>query len=437
MTKMNTDILPKGLILCAVSGGADSMYLLCRLRELGCPVAAAHFNHGLRTGEADRDEAFVKNFCESQNIPFTAGRGDVSRYARENRLSTEDAARQMRYAFLEETARRIGASAIATAHTADDNAETVLLHLIRGAGLGGLGGIPPVRGNLRRPMLSLTRQEVESYLRERDIPFVTDSTNEADDYARNRLRHRVLPALREENPALERAVGRMTALLREDEEFLSGLAADFVRQFGSGKSLPADKLAALPKPIARRVVRQMAGRSITAEQTEAVLHIAQSGGFTHIGGLEIGCSEGQLVFGAKARAPLPDRVLPVGQEVYLPEAGLRARCEPLKEYPAFVNKPFNTFFFPYENIYGNITVTARKPGDKYRPAGRGCTKTLKALFMEKGVPSWERESVPVLRDDMGILGVYGFPPAERAAARPGDGGVLKVEFLPATPDERG
>ena len=147
---VRSDLLPdEGLILCAVSGGVDSMYLLSTLFESGHAVAAAHFNHGLRGAEADRDEAFVRDFCAGRGIAFHAGRGDTRAYAARNRLGIEEAARTLRYAFLERTADICGAAVIATAHTADDNAETLLMHLTRGAGLHGLGGIP--RGARHRP----------------------------------------------------------------------------------------------------------------------------------------------------------------------------------------------------------------------------------------------------------------------------------------------
>ena len=140
-TKMNEDLLSKGkLTLCAVSGGIDSMYLLCRLSELGYPLAAAHFNHRLRGEESDRDEAFVRNFCRERDIPFYAGSGDVAAEAGRRGIGTEEAARILRYEFLEKTADEVGADLIATAHTADDNAETILLNLARGAGLRGLCG---------------------------------------------------------------------------------------------------------------------------------------------------------------------------------------------------------------------------------------------------------------------------------------------------------
>lgn len=426
---MNTELLPRsGVILCAVSGGADSVYLLFRLRELGYAAAAAHYHHGLRGENADRDEAFVHELCRAHDIPLVSERGDAAAYARERRLGIEEAARELRYAFLERAADAMSASVIATAHTADDNAETILMRLIRGAGLRGLGGIPPVRGRIVRPLLDETHDEALAYLSARGIPHVEDETNAGDVYFRNRLRHAVMPRLRAENPSFSRTVSRTAALLREDEAFLAGLAEDFLRRNSDGSSLPAAELAALPRPIALRAVRLMAD-GISAEQAGSVLALAQSGGYTDVSGMRVGVSGGRVIFGVPSCDVLPTAALEPGRKLALPGTGLTILCEKIPVFPADVYKSLNTFYLKCENICGSIIVTARRPGDKYRPAGRGCSKSIKQLFLEAGVPRWERGSVPVLRDGSGILGVYGFGPAERACARPGDRDVIRIQFL--------
>ena len=435
---MNTELLPRdGQILCAVSGGADSMYLLERLRELGYTVAAAHFDHGLRGEDSRRDAAFVRDWCREHGIPFTGGEGDTAAYAAEHRLGTEEAARILRYDFLERAADEQGAAVIATAHTADDNAETFLLHLTRGAGPRGLGGIPPVRGRIVRPMLDVTREEVLVYLAEHDIPHVEDATNAGDAYARNRVRHHVLPALRAENPAFSEAVGRTARLLREDEDYLNGLALCFLEENATDDgTIPADAFTRLPAPVARRVVRCMAG-PIPLEQTDRVLALAKTGGTADLTGLRVQVSEGRILFGPASEPILPERTVRPGEELLLPEAGLRLRCKKISAYPDDVHKSFNTFLFSCENINETVTVTSRRPGDRYRPLGRGCTKTLKALFLEDGVPRWRRGVIPVLRDGTGILGVYGMPPAERAAARPEDTDILRIDFWILDPEREG
>ena len=192
------NMLPQGsTVLCALSGGADSMALLSVLEALAKPrsltLHAAHFNHQLRGEESQRDEDFVVQWCQKRGIPLVVGRGDVAQEAQEQGKGVEETARAMRYGFLTATAQELGADKIATAHNADDNAETLLLHLARGTGLDGLTGIPPVRGILIRPLLATPRIDIAVYLAQEEIPHVEDSSNQDTVYARNRLRQEVMP----------------------------------------------------------------------------------------------------------------------------------------------------------------------------------------------------------------------------------------------------
>ena len=419
---MNTEFLREP-VLCAVSGGIDSMYLLCRLRAMGWRVIAAHFNHRLRGEESERDERFVRAFCGERDIPCVVGSGDVGAYARENGLGTEEAARAKRYEFLERAADELSAGCIATAHTADDNAETMLFNLARGSGLRGLSGIPPVRGRIVRPMLSVTRAEAERWLEAQGIAHVEDSTNADDAYARNRIRRAVVPVLRSVNAGFVENAARSAALLRADEAYLSAQAAEHIRLHGAD----AAALAALPEPVAARAVRQLAGRPVSAGHIAAVLHIAKAGGAADIPGMRVVRAGGKLVFGAAEGGVLPDRSVAEGMTP-LPEAGLLLRCG--RGTAEAVCRPFTTFCFSSDKICGKISVTARRAGDRLRPAGRGCTKTLKQLFLEGGVEPGRRDAWPVLRDENGILAVYGLAVGERACAQPGEPDAIKIEFIP-------
>ena len=210
---------PGDTVICAVSGGADSVALLFGLyllkEKLGITLQAAHFNHHLRGAESDRDEAFVRQLCDRYEIPLTVGEGEII----PGKKGLEAAARDARYAFLRSLPGKI-----ATAHTADDNAETVLMHLVRGTGLKGLGGIAPVSGKVIRPMLNVTRQQVEAFLREYCLSFVEDSSNGGDDFLRNRLRHHVIPLLTKENPRFAENTSAMAQRLRQDEAALEKAA---------------------------------------------------------------------------------------------------------------------------------------------------------------------------------------------------------------------
>lgn len=255
-------------VCAALSGGADSVSLLlalCALKdELSVEVAACHLNHGLRGGESDADERFCRELCERLCVPLYSKKINVSELVQKHE-SVEEAARRARYAFFEEALERFGEKCVlATAHSANDNAETVLLNLTRGTGLLGLCGIPPVRGfggsgerRVIRPLIGCTRGEIERYLSGAGQDFVTDKTNLSEDYTRNKLRRRVLPELAAINPSVVSTIGRMTETLRGDSAFLQSLAEKALEETREGRGWNAAAVAKLPPPIRARVIREI------------------------------------------------------------------------------------------------------------------------------------------------------------------------------------
>ena len=273
------DMLPKGSrVLCAVSGGADSMCLMHWLSDnaeaLGISVAAAHFEHGIRGDESLRDMAFVEEACRANGIQLFIGRGDVPLYAEEKAIGLEEAARELRYEFLERTAEENGFGRIATAHNADDNAETVIFNLARGSGAAGICGIPPVRGNIVRPLLETTRAEIERYLEERGVSHIEDSTNSSQQYSRNKIRLQIMPVLREINPSVSKAILRTGDMLREDNRLLEALADEFIASHFNGESVRSKELAALPDAVEARVIRKLCPQTISAVHTNDIMKLA-------------------------------------------------------------------------------------------------------------------------------------------------------------------
>jgi tRNA(Ile)-lysidine synthase len=417
------DMLPQGSrVLACVSGGADSIALLTALLEISAAqrelhIEVAHFNHQLRGGESDRDEAFVRERCRLLNVPCHVGTANVKSLARKQKVGTEVAARDARYAYFRELAAQINADRVATAHTANDNLETILFNMARGTGTRGLAGIPPRRGDIIRPMLTVTRSEVEELLASRGLAHIEDSSNSTDDYARNAIRHHVVPVLTRLNPRVVANASRTAEHLRADDDYLFSLADDFLaRQPDNSVAIP--DLLELPKPVAVRALRRLTGAA-DAERVSAVFALASSekqSGRVSVPKGSIYKDYGKL----KLVPPQPEyqlddiEVIP-GQTIAISELNLRILCEFTENFDKF-NKSFTSFFFNYENICGKMHVRSRAPGDAMRLHGRDCTKSLKKLFNEARIPPRDRDSVPVLADDLGVLAVYGIGIAERAAA---------------------
>ncbi len=301
---------PGARVLVGLSGGSDSValtLLLLDLAEYGefSVISVAHLNHRLRESAA-RDEDFCRDFALRHQLRIAVEAVDVQTYARREKLSLEDAARRVRYVFLEKTAADLNANRIAVGHTEDDQAETLLLKLMRGAGLTGLAGIYPQRGLLIRPVLETTRLELREYLRSRGETWVEDETNEDLDNPRNRVRHRVLPELdRAAGAATRPAIARAAGLIREDGQWLDEVAAGRFAALGvataDGMELDAATLAAEPPAIVRRVLlramRQAAGnREIGLDHVEAAMALLGSGeGGVDVPGTRVELRRGKLV----------------------------------------------------------------------------------------------------------------------------------------------
>ncbi|MDR0671134.1 MAG: tRNA lysidine(34) synthetase TilS [Oscillospiraceae bacterium] len=466
---------PGARVLCALSGGADSVALLFFLWEsrgvLGLArVAAAHFHHGLRGADADGDEAFVRSLCAAHGIALTVGRADVRAAAAARRAGVEETARALRYAFLAETARAGGFGWIATGHTAGDNVETVLLHLARGAGLPGMTGIPvkrrlteeeerfvlsedntdlpgmtgiPVKRRpllLVRPLLGVTRAEVEAFLRARALPHREDLSNGDRALARNRVRHEAVPALRTVNPKLEAAVSGMTALLRADEAFLAEQAARAlpeVRATPAGLAVEAGALWALPPALRTRAVRLLWVRALGRDAPLPLHHVASvlalcagvgpSAAHDLPGGLAARREYGALVIGPRPPAPraFAHPLCPAG-ETPVPEAGLLFVC---RGSPPYAPAPPGALRLRAETLAGAPVLRPRREGDALSLPGRPGGRTLKRLMIDRRFPRPLRAALPVLADDGGAVAAPFFGVDRRHAAAP-DAPALLITVHP-------
>ena len=405
-------VKPGDTVICAVSGGADSMALLWGMyllkEKLGIHLEAAHFNHKLRGEESDSDAEFVRKFCDFHDIPLHLGSGNVVPGPK----GLEAAAREARYAFL----RSLNGT-IATAHTADDNAETVLLHLIRGSGLRGLGGVTPKSEGLIRPMLDVTRAEVEAFLSENYIRHVEDSSNHGDEFLRNRLRHHVMPLLKAENPSIAPGLSAAAQRFREDAALLDTLAAAL-----DSTDVPA--LREAPGPLRRRALEGLLRKNGFPEpsaehirQAEAVVFSDKPSARVRFGGVTLRRSYDRLAVD-REQILLAQRPLPREGITALPELGLAVRT-------TVVAQPGEWTVCPQ----GQMVVRSRREGDALTT--RGGTKSLKKRFIDRKIPQWERSAVPVIADSQGVLAVYGFGADE---TRKSGGACVRIEFVTFSED---
>lgn len=422
---------PGDTVICAVSGGADSvcmLHVLLSLRgTLGITVEAAHFNHHLRGAESDRDEAFVRALCASMDVVLHAGGGDVRARAAQTHESVEEAARKLRYAFFSSLP-----GLIATAHTQDDNLETVLLNLTRGTGLAGLCGIPPKRGPFIRPMLAVTRAQIEGYLAANGLRYMTDSTNLLPDARRNRLRQSVVPLLRAENPSVCETAFRMCRLLEADDACLSAQAAQVLQCARVPGGIQCSRLTGCPDAIRTRAVRMLLREIHAPKLSER--HIASvdrllfsscpsarvslPGGFT-------ACREYDLLYLTDA-SPAPAFgavVLAAGGSVQLPGTRFLVRCE-IEENFSEIQNTLSTFAVKCDTIgtTTQILLRPRQAHDSMRTTGG--RKSVKKLMIDRKIPAARRNLIPVVADERGILGVYGIGINLDRAAAPGDRAVI-------------
>lgn len=440
------DMLPAGsTVLCAVSGGADSICLLHILLEMGrtqgFSVAAAHLNHQLRGEAAERDATFVENRCNMWKTPCVVERADVVGEAARRGKGVEETARILRYDFLRRAAEQTGAVRIATAHSADDNAETLLLHLIRGSGLQGLTGIPPRRGAVVRPMLTVTRAEILDYLSARSISYVEDVSNRDDSYTRNWVRHQVMPLLRTHNPKLTQSLSRTIQSLRNDNDYLNAQAAlscRAARRSAGGLAIQARSIAQLPSALAPRTVRlllkAMEGGedSCSSAHLNAVVQLCREGGPSAAVSLPNG-KRAQRVYEdlLLTNQPSPQTFSPVllnrNGETLLKGSGWRLLCRSAV-CPASQSSP-DHFYLSAEKCGETIVVRPRQIGDALRLPLRPGRKSIKKLMIDSKLPRHSRDLIPVLADEKGILAAAGFGPEADRLAQAGEP-AYEIRMIP-------
>ena len=435
----------------AVSGGADSVSLLDILHSLSeerLKLVVAHLNHRLRGEESDGDEAFVAALAQRYGLPFVCERVDVAALAGRARLSLEDAGRRARYAFLTKTAENYRASSIAVAHHLDDQAETVLMRLLRGAGGSGLSAMGSVSaGIVKRPLLPLSRAELEQYLKDRGLTWRNDSTNADTKILRNSIRHELIPLLKRYNPRISQRLAATAETLSLDEELLEQMTAAGYQRIAHHKGadvvLDAGALSREPKGLRLRLYRRALSELRGDLQRIALNHL-QSIDDLVIGGrpsarikLPGNCfvlrsyhsvsfspeppaaaKEWEITVSGAGRYPLPD-----GRILTVQPASSPASLQP---------SPSVAYLAP-EDVPFPWLLRSYRPGDRFRPLGMGGSQKIKELFINEKIPLSDRSRIPVLVSSERIVWVLGVRLGEEARLKPAASAGLRLEILDFTP----
>jgi tRNA(Ile)-lysidine synthase len=438
-------LAPGDRVIVALSGGADStalLRLLACLPDLPLDLVAAHLNHRLRGAESDADEEFARRLATQLEIPFECRRIDIKAVASEKGLNLEDAGRRERSAFFDELRRQRRAAAIALAHHADDQAETVLMRLLRGSGMTGLSGMAHLNGRgYVRPLLGIGRAEIEAYLSGIGQDWREDSSNRDVAFLRNRIRHELLPLLEQYNPAIRRRLAVTAGLLAEEESLLEQLAAQAVAEawqpVSGGMACSIQRLQAQPLPIRRRMVRQVLAKlagtleRFSHRHIQAVLALADS---THpnacltlpqgIGALR---EYGVLLLKQGGRSPENrDELVVDGPGCHrLPGGGVLS-VELSAAAPDFRTIAPDTAFFDLDRAPFPWLVRGFRPGDRIRPLGMAGQKKVKQLFIDGKVPFDQRRRTPLLFSGGELIWVVGLRRSQLSAIDATSTRIVKV-----------
>lgn len=450
-------------LLVGVSGGADSVALLSVLNRLrpvyGLILTASHFNHGMRAAESDRDEAFVRSLCESMGVPLLTGALKEGSCA--GGLSVEDFLRRHRYAFFEKARREAGALRVALGHHQGDQAETVLMNMIRGTGLGGLSGIPPVRdgGTFIRPLIDCSRYEIADYLAEKGLCFVEDRSNTDERFLRNRVRHCLMPELVNKfNPSIGETLCRLADVCREENDYMTAEAGLYLTRWKDGRAeempleVPIAELLRLHAALQRRIILTIvrstsaADSAIGFEHVKAVMDLAggsNPGGSLDLpGGLVVKRTYGLLEFspvedaGGRTRGRMaPGRPgnafnleVPVPGIVRIASLGMSIRFREIRGVPSLLESKRKAYL-DLDRIVFPLVLRSVQPGDRIQPLGMKGTRKLKSVFIDEKIPRRLRGAIPVLADGISVLWVPGVRLSERVRVGKGTERVLSAEIV--------
>lgn len=404
-------------IIVGVSGGPDSVALLHILNKLGYECIAAHCNFHLRMAESKRDELFVRNLCNTLKVKLECVDFDTKKYAKDNKLSIEMAARQLRYEWFEKIRSDNNAEAIATGHHADDNAETMLLNLIRGTGIKGLSGIPPINGKIIRPLLTCTREEILKYLHDNSLTYITDSTNLQNDFSRNKIRNQVIPILKEINPSVQHTFSKSIFRFRELNSFyeqcIEEKIADVVYKSEDQTLINIEKLCSNSSPalILYEILYPMGFHPDVIEKVFQNLQ-NESGKLFNSHNYRLLKDRNYLIITAnKDKSILVYNISHYEDTVFIPFKMKIERFERDKIQSLKTDK--NTIFVDADKIKFPLTIRNWQKGDVFFPFGMKGKKKLSDFFTDEKLSRNEKENIEVLISENEIIWIIGYRADDR------------------------
>ena len=411
---------PGERVLVALSGGADSVSLLIALKELGYSVFAVHVNHHLRGEESDRDEAFCKQLCERLGVDIYIEHVDVVGYCSETGKSTEESARILRYEALD---RHANNCKIATAHNLDDCFETTLFNLVRGCGIGGLTGIPPVRDNIVRPLIGTSRAEILEFLDSREQTFVTDSTNLEDDCSRNIIRLNVIPELKRINPSLIKTYKSSLENFESVGDYIDNEAEKLLE--ASRIAFPEDCDDFILANTLGKILRKN-GIEPSKQKIDELKSLVKTGGKINLKkGVYAVCKNRRLrIIGEREQAPEPLNLSYTGSYTW---GTMVIEFTEISQFDiSTYNKRSLKWLVDKDRLEGSLTVRSYQGSEKIKLMGNGFTSTVKKLLAE--VPAENRKMVPVISDNMGAVFIKGYGVSERVSCGEYTTSALKIEI---------
>lgn len=429
-------------VIASVSGGADSMALLCLLLEIkeeyNLSITVCHINHMLRGDEAIRDEEFVSSFCKKKSLDFRLLRCDVLSLSKEKGIGFEECGREVRYGFLSQTAKSLSGAKIMTAHTLSDCAETLIFNIARGTSPTGVSSINPVRDNIMRPLIECTREEIEAYLLRKGVSYVTDSTNSDTEYTRNYIRHEIIPRFKRLNPSFEQSVLNLTSISREQSDYILACAKKEMEQISSDKKIDRIKFLDLHPAIKSGIISLIFRENnieFSKKKCDEILSKIKGEAFkiSLNSNLFLEGNENSFFVSENSKPVITNFNIPVilgehpldeFKKIKFSLISYEKYLQIKENFPNLLKNCIN-----YDIIDNSFCVRPRKEGDFITLYKRNVTKTLKKLFNESKIDKNKRGIIPVLASGSQVFWAEGVAVSAEAAIGSSTKRILYIEIL--------